>query len=88
MLDQYLNSFNRLRTYKNRKRWFALTTYQAPHKPFLLMSVIDLIAQGSIIENYIELSFPYVAFQRILNMPLAGVCLRHGGELYSIQLYG
>ena len=30
-LEQYLKSFSRLRTDKNRKRWSALTTYQAPH---------------------------------------------------------
>ncbi|HUV78565.1 MAG TPA: hypothetical protein VMW06_10990 [Desulfobacterales bacterium] len=45
-LDQYLKSFSSLRTDKNRKRWSALTTYQAPHKSFLLLSIMDLIAQG------------------------------------------
>jgi hypothetical protein len=46
-LTQYLKRFNRLRTDKNRKHWSALTTYQAPHKPFLLLSVMDLIAPSS-----------------------------------------
>jgi putative restriction endonuclease len=59
-LDQYLKSFLRLRTDKNRKRWSAFTTYQAPHKPFLLLSIMDLIAQGSITENFIEPSFELV----------------------------
>jgi putative restriction endonuclease len=54
-LDQYLKSFSRLRTDKNRKRWSALTTHKAPHKPFLLLSIMDLIAQGAITENFIEL---------------------------------
>jgi putative restriction endonuclease len=53
-LEQYLKSFSRLRTDKNRKRWSALTTYQVPHKPFLLLSIMDLITQGSIAENFIE----------------------------------
>ena len=53
-LAQYLKSFSRLRTYKDRKKWSALTTYQAPHKPFLLLSIMDLIAQGSINKNFIE----------------------------------
>jgi len=53
-LAQYLKSFSCLRTYKDRKKWSVLTTYQAPHKPFLLLSIIDLIAQGSINENFIE----------------------------------
>jgi len=33
-LDLYLKSFSRLRTDKNRKRWSALTTYQAPTNLF------------------------------------------------------
>jgi len=40
MLAQYLKSFFRLRTDKNRKRWSALTTYQVPHKPFLLLKSV------------------------------------------------
>ena len=56
-LAQYLKSFSHLRTYKDRKKWSALTTYQAPHKPFLLLSIMDLIAQGSIAENFVEPSF-------------------------------
>ena len=50
-LAKYLKSFSRLRTYKDRKKWFELTAYQAPHKPFLLLSIMDLIAQGSIAER-------------------------------------
>jgi hypothetical protein len=59
-LDQYLKSFSRLRTDKNRKRWSALTTYQAPHKPFLLLSIMDLIAEGFIAKNFIEPAFELV----------------------------
>jgi putative restriction endonuclease len=59
-LVQYLKSFSRLRTDKNRKRWSALTTHKAPHKPFLLLSIMDLIAQGAITENFIEPSFELV----------------------------
>ena len=54
-LAQYLKSFSYLRTDKNRKRWSALTTHQTPHKPFLLLSIMDLIAQGSININFIDL---------------------------------
>jgi putative restriction endonuclease len=60
MLDQHLKKISRLRTDKNRKRWSALTTHQAPHKPFLLLSIMDLIAQGMIIRNFIEPSFDLV----------------------------
>ena len=60
MLDKYLKSFSRLRTDKNRKRWSVLTTHQAPHKPFLLLSIMDLIAQGAITQNFIDPSFELV----------------------------
>ena len=53
-LDDYIANFSRLRTDKDRKRWSALTTHQAPHKPFVLFSVMDLMAEGIIIENFIE----------------------------------
>jgi putative restriction endonuclease len=53
-LANYLKSFSRHRTYKDRKKWSALTSYKAPHKPFLLLSIMDLIAQGLIAENFIE----------------------------------
>jgi len=59
-LTQYLKIFSRLRTYKDRKKWSALTTYQAPHKPFLLLSIMDLIAQGAITHNLIKPSFELV----------------------------
>ena len=59
-LDQYLKIFFRLRTYKDRKKWSALTSYQAPHKPFLLLSIMDLIVQGSITKNFIQPSFELV----------------------------
>ena len=48
MLEKYLKSFSNLRTDKNRKRYPALTDHRAPHKPFFLLSVMDLMAQGQI----------------------------------------
>jgi len=59
-LAQYIKSFSRLRTYKDRKKWSALTTYQAPHKPFLLLSIMDLIAQGALTHNLVKPSFELV----------------------------
>jgi len=56
-LDQYLKIFSRLRTDKNRKRWSALINHQAPHKSFLMLSIIDLIAQGSITQPSIFLRY-------------------------------
>lgn len=56
-LDCYLQSFSKLRTDKNSKRWSAATCFRAPHKPLLLLSILDLISSGSISENFIEPSF-------------------------------
>lgn len=54
MIEKYIKKFAQLRTDKAKSRYPAITLYRAPHKPFLLLSVMDLIAQGIIIENFIE----------------------------------
>ena len=56
-LDCYLQSFSKLRTAKSSKRWSADTCCRAPHKPLLLLSILDLISSGSISKNFIEPSF-------------------------------
>ncbi len=56
-LDCYLKSFSTLRTDRSRARWSAATCHQAPYKPFLLLSILDLISAGSINKNFIEPSF-------------------------------
>ena len=60
MLEKYLESFSNLRTDKNRNRYPAITDHRAPHKPFLLLSIMDLIAQGQIKEDFIEPSYELV----------------------------
>ena len=60
MIETYLHRFANLRTDKARNRYSALTLHRAPHKPFLLLSVMDLIAQGAIAENFIEPSYELV----------------------------
>jgi putative restriction endonuclease len=52
----YLRAFSKLRTDSSPARWTADTTYRAPHKPFLLLAVMDLIAQGLIQTNLIQLN--------------------------------
>ena len=56
MLKQYLQMFARLRTDKGRNRYPEITYHRAPHKPLLLLSVMDLIAQGRITQDLIEAS--------------------------------
>jgi len=70
MLEKYLQMFSKLRTDKNRKRWSALTCFQAPHKPFVLLSVMDLIAQGQIVENFIQ---PSLELVETFNLYWAGI---------------
>lgn len=52
----YARRFVRLRTDKSRSRWPATTSYRAPHKPLLLLSVLDLFEQGQVTSNLIEIS--------------------------------
>ena len=56
-IDCYIKAFSRLRTDKNRNRWSAATTFRAPHKPFLLLSILDLIPEGLITSEFIEPTF-------------------------------
>jgi hypothetical protein len=60
MLEKYLQIFANLRTDKGRDRYPEITNHRAPHKPLLLLPVIDLIAQGRITENLIEPFFEFV----------------------------
>ena len=64
MLEKYLKSFSNLRTDKNRDRYPAITDHRAPHKPFLLLSIMDLITQGQITSNFIEPSLDLVYLHR------------------------
>ena len=46
-LGKFITAFSHLRTYKDRRK-FSINRYHASHKPFLLFSFIDLVAQGLI----------------------------------------
>lgn len=56
LLNAYQQQFTKLNANKNRQTWTAITTFRAPHKPILLLAVLDLFAQGSINTNLIELT--------------------------------
>jgi putative restriction endonuclease len=60
MLEKSLQLLGNLRTDKGRDRYPELTCHRAPHKPFLLLSVMDLIAQGRITQTLIEPSYKLV----------------------------
>lgn len=56
IIDKYIEKFQKLRTDKSKSRWSESTQYKAPHKPLLLLSVIDLYKHGEIKGNLIELT--------------------------------
>ena len=60
MLDKYHQIFSKLWTDRGRGRYPEITYHRAPRKPLLLLSIIDLIAQGRIAENLIEPSYELV----------------------------
>lgn len=51
-----LKELGSLNSDKNPKYWDERTKGRAPHKPFLLLSILDGIEQGWISDNYIDLS--------------------------------
>ena len=56
MLANYIEAFKNIRTDVNRHRWTAITKFRAPYKPFLLLTIFDLISQGEIKNNLIKLT--------------------------------
>ena len=56
-MDYYLHKLTHLRTDKNRSRWTETTAFQAPHKPLLLLALMDLAAQGELESAFIEPCF-------------------------------
>jgi putative restriction endonuclease len=55
-LNKYQHQFSHLSTDKSPARWTEITRHRAPHKPLLLMTVLDLFAEGQITANLIEFS--------------------------------
>ena len=59
-LDKYLQKFANLKIEEDQDLWPASTFFRAPHKPLLLMSIIDLVAHGSLTKNFVEPSFELI----------------------------
>jgi putative restriction endonuclease len=55
-IDDYAERFARLRTNRNRKVWTEVTAHQAPHKPILLLCVLDLFDSGEVSSNLIQIT--------------------------------
>ncbi|HDQ71128.1 MAG TPA: HNH endonuclease [Chloroflexi bacterium] len=56
MMEDYTRRFSKLRTDTSPSRWPVTTRHRAPHKPLLLLAVMDLFAEGSVTANLIELT--------------------------------
>lgn len=54
MLENYVKRFTKLRT--DKVGWDERTNFRAPHKPLLLLSILDLFAEGAVSTNLIELT--------------------------------
>ena len=53
-LQHYSTVLASLNTNKNTKHWSAATNFRAPHKPLLLLTVADLVAQGHLRGGFVE----------------------------------
>ncbi|MCZ7554451.1 MAG: hypothetical protein M5U05_18045 [Anaerolineales bacterium] len=56
MLAEYVARFASLQTNKNQRCWPPDTLHQAPHKPFLLLTIIDLFEQSRVTRNLVEIT--------------------------------
>lgn len=55
-IESYIKAFGRLRTDASKKNYPETSLHRAPHKPLLLLTVFDLVAQGNLTTNLIALS--------------------------------
>jgi hypothetical protein len=70
-IERYRRRFAHLRSDSSAARWTEATLHRAPHKPFLLLAIRGLIAQGVIVSNVIELNADLVdAFNAYWKMGL------------------
>lgn len=95
----YARRFATLRTDKSRSRWPTTVSNRAPHKPLLLLCVLDLFEQGETESNLIELTpdlgemfTPYwtkvLPFDRRGNLALPFFHLRSDGFWHLLPKQG
>jgi predicted restriction endonuclease len=69
-LRKYIQQFTSLNVNKSHKVWTPATTYRAPHKPFLLLAVLDLFDRSEITGNLVKpdssLSYRFANYWRIV----------------------
>lgn len=73
MLSHYLSAFSNLRTDSSKTRWNHRTTFRAPHKPLLLLAVLDRFAEIAPVTNLVEfdddLSELFAHYWALVNPP-------------------
>lgn len=74
-----------IRTDKNRNRYPHFTDHRAPHKPFLLLAVMDHIAQGLVINNFIEPNLDLVDTFNLYWSDVMPAELRNGSMAYPFS---
>jgi putative restriction endonuclease len=73
-LDKYLLLFAHLRRAPGAN-WTLATRNRAPHKPILLLALMDLVARGVIASNFIEVAGDLVELNELFNGYWNGSCL-------------
>ncbi len=53
-LDTYILSFSHLKAKKDKSRWASVSNYRSPEQPLVLLAVLDHIARGEILRNFIQ----------------------------------
>lgn len=55
-LAHYIRSISRMRTDSGKSKFPETTQHRAPHKPILLLAILDLFDQGMLTTNFVPLS--------------------------------
>jgi len=66
MLEKYIRLFANLRRAPGAN-WTVATKKRAPHKPILLLALMDLVARGVITSNFIEVAGDLVELNELFN---------------------
>ena len=78
-LDTYILSFSNLQTAKDKYHWASISNYRSPEKPVFLLVVINHLAHGKILRNFIsptnDLQETYSEYLSALYPDLAPPCI-------------
>lgn len=98
-LNDYVNAFQHLHTAAGATKYPASTLHRAPHKPILLLCILDLAEQGNLSTNFVPLSTDLgdlfrsywgliMSFDRYANLALPFFHLKNDGFWHLIPQQG